>query len=92
MSTFKTFVDILKNLVLFVISPLVAILALFSLKKRTEAQDLKHQIEVNEELNQHIKVAQDAQNEAKQAERTYRRIRDGYIVRDDGKNEGSRKE
>lgn len=78
----KALTESIKNLVLYIIGPLVALFAYIAYEKshRTTETDELEQTKVNDKLATSVAKAQNAQKEAQNAESNYNAIRDAFIA------------
>lgn len=78
----KALTESIKNLVLYIVGPLVALFAYIAYEKshRTTETDELEQTKVNDKLATSVATAQDAQKEADNAESNYNVIRNAFIA------------
>lgn len=82
MDKLKAFTESVKNIVLYIVGPLLALFAYIAYEKShktTETDELDQQ-KVNDKLATEVGTAQDAQKEAQNAESNYNAIRDAFIA------------
>lgn len=82
MDKLKAFTESVKNIVLYIVGPLLALFAYIAYEKShktTESDELDQQ-KVNDKLATEVATAQTAQKEAQDAESNYNAIRDAFIA------------
>lgn len=77
----KSFTESVKNIVLYIVGPILALLAYIAFEKgkNTTLEDKTSQDDVNAKLATEVAKAQDAQREAANEESNYNAIRDAFI-------------
>lgn len=88
----KTLTESIKNIVLYIIGPLLALFAFVEYEKshKTTTADVNEQEKVNEKLATEVAKAQDAQKDADNAETNYNTLRDTYLKQQSSASDGAK--